>query len=129
MHSLPTMSKLEYRTVTFRQFINNDSGSGAAKNLATWKSDLPNSWYYLGFAAMFPAPESSSGRSNPTCSSTSPTGLKYGTITVHTTRPTLRSGTVSVPLPITSSWVVSSAAATTNLPQRRRRTRLYIGRC
>lgn len=44
-------AKVEYRTVTFEQLINNDSGSGAKTNLSTWRPDLSEGWYYLGPAA------------------------------------------------------------------------------
>ncbi|EDR03514.1 uncharacterized protein LACBIDRAFT_191523 [Laccaria bicolor S238N-H82] len=44
-------TKVEYQTVTFKQLIYNDSGSGADTDLATWRPDLSEGWYYLGPAA------------------------------------------------------------------------------
>ncbi|KIK05616.1 hypothetical protein K443DRAFT_90842 [Laccaria amethystina LaAM-08-1] len=44
-------AKVEYRTVSFKQLINTDVGSDADSDLATWKPNLPDGWFYLGPAA------------------------------------------------------------------------------
>lgn len=45
------MPLLNVKLVQFDVLINNDSGSGAHLDLATWKPQLEDGWYYLGPAA------------------------------------------------------------------------------
>ncbi|KAF9462830.1 hypothetical protein BDZ94DRAFT_1290096 [Collybia nuda] len=44
-------AKIEVKSVYFDIRINDDSGSGARKDLFTWKPQLPSGWFYLGPAA------------------------------------------------------------------------------
>ncbi|KAG6918455.1 hypothetical protein DXG01_014332 [Tephrocybe rancida] len=52
------MALLTAKPALFNILINNDAGSGARQNLATWKPHLDPGWYYLGPAANngFPSP-------------------------------------------------------------------------